>query len=278
MFRNMALGLAGALAFAGSANAGGGLKDMPFAPEPTWSGFYAGVYGGYGWSDSKVTSSYQSFSPANPFAAGNVPVFESAMSGTLHPGGFDVGGEAGLNWQAGSLVLGIEGSVGAFHLSDTWAHSAVLSTALPPVINAANPVITSHTTVDTDWLATVRGRLGIAFNRALIYGTGGAAFAAANFHQHNAYVTTVPVGEENASYSDTLTGWTAGGGIEYKLGGNWSGKIEYLHLDFGSVGGSTTFTYNAKTSTSVSHSADLKADIVQAGLNYHFNRAYEPLK
>ena len=67
------------------------------------------------------------------------------------------------------------------------------------------------------WLATVRGRAGYAFDRFLIYGTGGAAFGniQANFSTHP--ITT-----------STSTGWTAGGGVEYALGLNWSAKAEYL--------------------------------------------------
>ena len=67
-----------------------------------------------------------------------------------------------------------------------------------------------------DWLATVRGRAGYAIDRLLLYGTGGGAFAPASVSGGNT----------------TMTGWTAGGGVEYAFTPNWTAKAEYLYVDF----------------------------------------------
>jgi outer membrane immunogenic protein len=287
MFRNMALGLAGALVLAGSAHAGG-LKDGPFVPEPNWAGSYFGVYGGYGNGESSVVSKTTSTSIPWIVNAATAPtpsqaVIDKTQSPSLSPEGYDVGGTFGHNWQAGSLVFGVEGSFGAFHLSDTATNSTPAVTYTATIVNQS--AVTSVTTVDTDWLATIRGRLGFSTGRALFYGTGGAAFTSINFHQRNAYsyggaAAFVNYGSENTSASDTLTGWTAGGGIELKLGGAWSGKLEYLRVDFGNIAATgTVYSPTGVNRATVSHTADLSADIVHVGLNYHFgHQVYEPLK
>lgn len=287
MFRNLALGMAGAIVLAGSASAGG-FKDAPVSPEPGWAGSYFGLYAGYGIGDSSVVSKTTATSVPWVVNATTAPtpsqaVIDKTMSPDLHPEGYSAGGELGYNWQAGSLVLGVEGSLGGFHPSDSVTRSTPAVTYTATIVNQS--AVSSVTTVDADWLATIRGRLGFSTGRALFYGTGGAAFTSLNFHQHNAYSYggTAPFqnyGSENTSVSDTLTGWTAGGGVELKLGGAWSGKIEYLRVDFGNIASTgTVYSPAGVNRATVSHTADLSSDVVHVGLNYHFGRqVYEPLK
>jgi outer membrane immunogenic protein len=100
---------------------------------------------------------------------------------------------------------------------------------------------TNNNGFKSDWLATVRGRAGWALDRVLLYGTGGAAFAPA-----------AVIGG-----STTMTGWTAGGGIEYAFTPNWTAKVEYLYVDFPSpniAGGTFKFTDN----------------LIRGGINYKF--------
>jgi outer membrane immunogenic protein len=133
----------------------------------------------------------------------------SPTAGTgFNTDGFLVGGTIGGNYQFGSFVIGIEGDGDYNSLSTT-----------PP---GAAP----GTTFSSDWLATVRGRAGYAIDRLLIFGTGGAAFAPASL---------------TGAGTTTMTGWTAGGGIEYAFTPNWTAKVEYLYVDFGSqtLGGGT---------------------------------------
>ncbi len=251
--------------------------------------------------------SYQTFVYSPSKAA-----IDSTQSPALSPEGFDVGGTAGYNWQRGRLVFGVEGSFGAFHPNDsaTRSTSSVAFTPYPALpqqltgpAGAAIPLVlnqnyvTSVTTVDADWLATLRGRLGYATGQTLFYGTGGVAFTSINLQQRNVYanggtilvqatantVTNPAVspnfGNENTSVSSTVTGWTAGGGVEMKIGGNWTGKLEYLHLDFGDISTrGTVYSPGGAAVATVNHTADLKNEVIQAGLNYHFFRTYEPLK
>jgi outer membrane immunogenic protein len=267
MFRKLSLGIVGATMFALSASAGG-LKDIPAPEDPGWRGFYVGGYAGYGVGDS---GTHAAIDPALGFST----AYNGSMSPGLHPSELEAGGQVGYNFQSGRWVLGVEGSFGSFGLNDTVRGSATVG---------AN-ALGSATKVDADWLGTVRGRLGWGNKFGLIYGTGGAAFTSLNYSQQNVWLNATfpnPVTfTENASKSDTRSGWTAGGGIEYKLGSNWSGKLEYLHVDFGTIHGSGAI-YDTATvpalKANVSHSAGLRAEVVNVGLNYHFQPSYEPLK
>ncbi len=73
--------------------------------------------------------------------------------------------------------------------------------------------------------ASIRGRVGYAWDRVLIYATGGVAFA-----ELNAHLQTI-LGYD--SVSNTRTGWTIGGGIEYAISNNWSVRAEYRYAQFG---------------------------------------------
>ena len=79
-----------------------------------------------------------------------------------------------------------------------------------------------------DWLATLRGRLGLAFDHVLIYGTGGVAFADV---KDAVDLSAFPL-SSSLSPGSGVTGWTAGGGIEYAFAQHWTAKVEYLHVGF----------------------------------------------
>ena len=74
---------------------------------------------------------------------------------------------------------------------------------------------------DNNWDATLRGRVGYAFNRVLLYGTGGVAFG----------------GLQNGGASSTNTGWTAGVGVEAAVTQNVTARVEYRHTDLGNLPG-----------------------------------------
>ena len=78
--------------------------------------------------------------------------------------------------------------------------------------------------IKNNWLGTARGRIGYAWDRVMPYVTGGAAFGDIEANQLGL-----------AGVHDTKVGWTVGGGVEAALAGNWTAKVEYLHVDLGSV-------------------------------------------
>jgi outer membrane immunogenic protein len=148
-----------------------------------------------------------------------------------------VGGTAGYNWQAGNWVLGLEGD---------WDWLSMKATQF-----VSCPA--SGCTTKFDELGTARARLGYAYGQYLVYATGGAAFTRARIFSGN--------GAINGPW-DTITGWTAGAGIEGMINQNWSWKIEYLFASFGHFADAPAIAPTFAT--------DNRFNIVRAGINYRF--------
>ena len=152
------------------------------APIFTWTGFYAGVNAGWGWrSDDRQSV-----------------ILGGAAPGTLNfdnnnDGGFTGGAQIGYNYQIGSFVIGVEADI---QWIDTDDNDAVF-VAGP---GNAGVFVPGQFENNADWWGTVRLRAGVAFDRFLVYATGGLA------------------------YTDDNTGWTAGGGVEWALPVNWFGS------------------------------------------------------
>jgi outer membrane immunogenic protein len=182
-----------------------------------WTGFYLGINGGYGWGSSD---------------------WSGGIVGSNSPDGWLVGGTVGYNWQAlGSpWVFGLEGDIAWTDIRDSFANATCV-TGCETRLN---------------WLGTARGRIGYAWDRFMVYGTGGAAFG-----DIEANVGGL------AGTSDTNVGWTAGAGIEGAIGANWTAKVEYLYVDLGSVG-------CGATSCGVPANVDFTTNVVRGGLNYRF--------
>jgi outer membrane immunogenic protein len=189
-----------------------------------WSGFYVGGNLGAGFADS---------SWSDPFTGAHNDFSKS---------GFIGGGQIGANVQFNALVLGIEGDF-------DW--TGLKGSSHDSLGNAIN--------TNTQWTSTVTGRVGAAFDRLLVYGKGGVAFA------HDKDSLTDIVGNA-ASASLTRTGWTAGAGLEYAFAPNWSAKIEYDYLSFGPD------TVNLATPHFPAYSANpsLNVQEVKAGINFKF--------
>jgi outer membrane immunogenic protein len=185
------------------------VKAPAYEPPFSWTGAYAGIYGGGGWGRSAFS---------DPFA-----------SGTFDLSGAVAGGTLGYNYQMGQAVLGIEGDGG-------WSN-----------IRGSGNCAGLSCDTRNDWLATVRGRLGYAAGNFMPYVTGGAAFG-------NIRTSIAGVGDADK----TKAGWTAGGGVEAKIAGPWSAKVEYLYVDLGR--GDSVLGSDAKFTT----------NIVRAGINYKF--------
>jgi outer membrane immunogenic protein len=180
------------------------------SPATNWSGFYIGAMGGYG---AEATS--------DPVGI---------------KGGF-AGGTLGYNWQFGTLVAGIEAD-------GAWANINATASEVDPVAG----LVTATAKIDA--LATVRGRVGAAFDQVLLYGTGGLALS-------DTKVSATALGL-TISDSKTQSGWTAGAGVEWMFMPRWSLKAEYLYRRFDSV---TLFGTSTGT---------LAVNSGQFGVNYHF--------
>ena len=133
--------------------------------------------------------------------------------------GFIGGGQAGYNYQVGQWVFGLEGQMSATSIRDS-AGGVITMNNVPVGAFGAQGSL--------DWIGTLAGRAGFAFDRWLVYGKLGAAWA----HGSGSFSVAVPGVGMSMSFSDTVSGWMLGVGTEYALRDNWSAKIEYNMLDF----------------------------------------------
>jgi outer membrane immunogenic protein len=146
-----------------------------------------------------------------------------------------VGGTVGYNYQFGQVVAGIEGDI-------DWAD----------INGSTTTACVAGCSTRDDWLATIRGRLGYAADRFMPFITGGAAFGDIK--------ATSPVG----SATNTNTGWTIGGGIEFAVAPQWTIKAEYLYVDLGK------FNCGIACGAAVTDNVSFTTNLVRAGLNYRF--------
>jgi outer membrane immunogenic protein len=201
-----------------------------------WSGPYLGGNGGIGW-----------------YEGGNAFVVSNGLSHDLgNLLGAVLGGQGGYNWQIGTYVLGVEGDF-------QWSGQQTSET----IICGTGCAINGQDKID--YFATLRGRAGIAFSGLLVYGTAGAAWL-----NGSANVTgSAPGGSITVNPSGSNFGWTAGGGVEIALMSQWSGKIEYLFIDAGSVS-STAAIPAAIGGGTITATAPLRDSIFRVGFNYRF--------
>lgn len=187
-------------------------------PEFSWGGVYAGINTGLGWGQSDWSS--------------------SVTTGFNSPAGGLFGGTIGFNVQTGAFVFGLEGDV-----DGNWMrNSNSTGTGICSVPGCA---------IQTSWFATARGRVGFAYDRALVYLTAGGAFADVQMFTNGLTEVT------------DRAGWTVGAGLEYAILGRWSAKVEYLYADLGSAGcGAATCGIDTTVS--------FKTNIVRLGVNYRF--------
>ena len=121
--------------------------------------------------------------------------------------------------------------------------------------------------MESRWLGTARGRLGIAFGSWLPYATGGVAVGRVSYSDFG-FFPFLP-SSNTSSITQTRVGWTAGGGVEWKFDQRWSIKAEYLYVDLGSTT-DTSLNSNVGFSASIIHNQHLTENIARIGLNYSF--------
>jgi outer membrane immunogenic protein len=216
------------------------LGPVPKAPAPSvpyvaplydWTGFYIGGHGGHGWSSSMLRDpTGAAFAP--PGAGVDV-----AGSGWLG------GGQLGYNHQLGAWVFGIEGDLSYTDIRGTTA--SLLGVAMSTRLS---------------WAGTVTGRLGIAWDRTLVYAKAGAAFG------ETSYSARVPLVVDFRG-KDTRAGWTVGAGAEFALWQNWSVKAEYNYIDLGT----RTVTATSPAGAPLPIDAKVTEHMIKLGANYRFN-------
>ena len=239
--------------------------DLPPSPPPrapavyvpavlpvyNWAGIYIGINGGYGFGSSTWTD------PLNP---------GGSTSGSFNTNGGLVGGTLGVNFQTGAFVFGVEGDIDWQALKGSSSNlfcTSVLSSGASTAVAAG-----ANCETKSNWIGTVRGRVGYAADRVLFYATAGGAFG------------NVEAGLVGFPFqSTTKFGWTAGAGFEFAFADNWTAKVEYLYASLGNSSCNTAASCGFDAPATLTPTAAVPANdtvkfaesMIRAGVNFKFN-------
>jgi outer membrane immunogenic protein len=203
------------------------LADTPMVPLVAsvhdWSGFYAGVVAGYGTGVVDYSD------------IGLMPSADPTVSGGL------IGGTFGYNAQFDTFVVGLEGDLAWSNLNGS--------------LTSGGPISFGST---VDWIGTIRGRAGVAFDSVLLYATAGLATGG--------LTTTLSGAPGFTPHTDTHVGYTVGAGVEAALLENVTVKAEYAYTDLGS----RTIPTGSLFALSTANTVQASFHAVKFGANFHF--------
>lgn len=220
-----------------------------------WAGPYAGLFAGYAWGRAEAGEATDPTLPF-PFYNGVPTPYRFDADGAL------AGATAGYNWQWSTVVAGVEGEIGYLGLRGS---------VIDPNGTIMFGTPDTETSFKSDFYAALTGRLGVVAGPALIYVKGGGALLRARASTVDPCVAP-PAGCGSSmlsmSGSETMLGWTVGGGVEWALAPQWTVKAEYAFFDFGTIDtagpGSTPGEFYRQ-------SIDVTAHSVRVGVNYRFS-------
>lgn len=284
---------AGLIAVAG---AGGTLAaDLPSRAAPpiyaappvfTWTGFTVGTLSGYAFSDNRSIRTVGNNDGTGGITNTQLNVAQGRRPASITSRRDDFtsfGGGVGYDYQFGvgsGIVVGAAADATLMGIGRRRGYAG------PPVAGA--PDISSFRQ-ELDYLGTVRGRIGYAFDRFLVYGTGGLAFGSV-FERASFYRNTDGALAYLGRYTGTETGYAYGGGVEYAIPVDSflnkfsllnyvplfktdavTVKAEFLHYDLGShsvlvssqIAGGPTGSYTSRFNT--------QGDVIRGGFTYRFS-------
>lgn len=258
--------------------------DLPSRRQPdyyspvsafTWTGFYLGVNAGYGVSDNG-SNRYGSLLAAPGTLTAPLAGYSGLVTNTnFNNGGRDGfvgGGQVGYSHQYGMFVAGLEADLQYADLGGRRNGGAVVLAPNPPgFVGAVNSSVGG-----VGYFGTVRGRFGVAFDRLLVYATGGLAYGGGGgttsfgLLANGTFVGGVPSVDQG-----TRVGWALGGGGEYAITPALTARLEglYVSLDkskanagfIGAVGATPVFVAAGGPRNNTDFA------VIRAGLNYKFN-------
>jgi outer membrane immunogenic protein len=232
----------------------GSAADLPakvLAPAPIWSwtGFYGGVHVGAGWGTTESTLTGAS-APGLGAVAFTFPFSQNSRSGFLG------GVQAGYNWQSGWAVFGVQGDFAGADINGT-----------------APCVVFLSCTTQSDWLATVSGRIGaVVLDRGLIYAKGGVAWLNST-HSVSAPALLGGGGglTQITSAESTAWGWLVGLGTEWMITRNWTAFIEYNYIEFDTRNEAFNIAFAGVPAFTINADLKNKLSVAKVGVNYKFD-------
>jgi outer membrane immunogenic protein len=224
--------------------------DMTPAPAPppplpvyNWSGFYLGTNAGY-----IAGSGTRNWSINGGFLDG----VGTSISGDVR--GAIAGGQIGFNWQIGTFVVGAEADA-----QWTNAKSDVLVSCGIACVGTESTAMPA--------VGTVRARFGGAFDRLLVYTTGGMVWSRFT----DTWTISIPgIIATPLDLSATGIGWTVGGGIEWATWNNLLARVECLYINSGTLSGTAPLSFTGGT---LSENVRLSESVFRFALNYKFGGA-----
>lgn len=225
-----------------------------------WQGWYIGVNAGWAQSDVDTT---RSVGAGAYFSAAEIAAVQASSVRDLDDDGFVGGAQIGYNWQMPGWLLGVEADINSLSLD-----SAYTLTAPYPAGGKFGSNYTVATSVEQDWLATLRARVGVPIGASLLYATGGLAIGDTEITQSFSDNFS-PIALQAVSNDETRVGWTAGVGVEFPIGQMTTVKVEYLHVDLGDtdavrgIGAGGVHTSRGD--------AEFTNDIIRVGINIALN-------
>jgi outer membrane immunogenic protein len=258
------------------------------APIYTWTGFYIGVNGGGGgMNDSNSNTSVAGSSQQADQASTQFGVGPSSVGGNnaFHGTGAIAGGQLGYNYQMGNWVFGVEGEGYWSGMKGTLdASQNTFSGAGGNVLAFTNSV---HNQTENRYDFTIAGRMGIAFDRTLVYGKAGWAWGQFDALSNSTVLDFPPIETARtittqSTWGGMLNGPLFGLGIEYLITNNWTVKLEYNYIMFGTRSFATTTCHSDTLATPTtsctgngqsSGNSPLGADksLFKFGVNYKFD-------
>ncbi len=264
--------------------------DMPVKAAPlaahSWTGCHVG--GNVGWIASRdrfdrtPSGTYLAVAgvPSPPNAGGGGllagDIALTTHSDTSTSSGITAGAQIGCDRQVNNLVYGIEADFNWSSLNSSISRSYPSVTSVNPLFGIGPE--SDNLTNRLDWFSTVRGRIGIARDRWLVFATGGLAIGHfksntnVSFGTHPVLLPVLSGAQHIGSGTATRLGLALGGGMEYALNNLWSIKAEYLYLNFGSFTYTSPLVAPAGVAAGYTWTTTVapREHIVRVGANYNF--------
>jgi outer membrane immunogenic protein len=248
-----------ALGAAGFVCAGAGVAVAQDAP---WNGFYVGGNVGASWADTTLSMKAASGSGGTVIPPGDIGLINTPISeDDENDIGFTGGFQTGYSYWSGSWMIGLETDISFYNLGEDRKKTYRSGLAVNPPID-----FTIEQKAKTDWMWTLRPRIGWGSETWLFYATAGVAASDIKLSTKYSDTRATPIVGTNEE-SDVKWGWTAGLGGAYALNEYMSVRGEWLYTDFGTIKSQGTVGSSYAT---LSSEADMRGNLFRVGLDYTF--------